>query len=121
MRKFIVAILLTVFAPLAFAGAHLNGSWSLTVDLGGQGGVATFNLTETGGGKLTGTYSGQLGMADVVGTTKGADVQFSFDVQGMAISYIGKYADGKLSGKCTYGDLGQGTFAGGKAEGASHD
>jgi hypothetical protein len=101
----------------AMAGHHLNGTWQLEVDLGGQGGTATFELVEGEGGTLTGTYTGVAGTAPVTGKVNGADVEFSFDAQMIKVTYTGTYADGKLSGKCSYGSMGQGTFAGKKVDG----
>lgn len=116
MRKYIVAVLLTIVAPMALAGHHLNGTWKLDVNLSGQGGVATFVLNEGDGGVLSGTYTGLFGTSDVEGTVNGADVTFGFNAQGMQVTYTGKFENGKLSGKVSYGDLGEGTFAGGKAD-----
>ena len=116
MRQLIISIIMVAVAPLALAGHHLNGTWKLDVDLGGQGGTATFVLAEGKDGALTGTYSGAAGSAEVTGTVKGADVAFSFVAQAITVKYEGTYADGKLSGKCSYGSLGQGTFSGTKTD-----
>lgn len=117
MTRVLSAALLTLFAASALAGHHLNGTWKLDVVLGdAQGGVATFELMEEAGGKLTGTYSGQAGSAELTGTVNGADVTFSFDSMAGKVTYTGTYADGDLSGTCDYGMVGKGTFSGGKAE-----
>ena len=116
MKKLLIMAMLILAAPLALAGHHLNGTWKLDVNLGdGQGGTAVFELTEGEGGVLSGTYSGAAGNAAVTGMVKGADVEFSFDAQGLAVTYKGTYADGKLSGTCDYGMAGSGTFEGGKS------
>jgi len=117
MKRLIATTLLILFAPLALAGHHLNGTWKLDVTLGdGPAGTATFELTEEAGGVLTGTYSGAAGAAEVSGTVNGADVEFSFDSTAAGkVTYKGTFADGRLSGTCDYGMAGKGTFDGGKS------
>ena len=119
MRRILASVSFVVFAALsslAFAGHHLNGTWKLDVTIAGQApGTATFELTEGEGGALTGTYVGAAGSADVTGMVSGADVEFSFDSQAGKVTYQGSYADGKLSGTCSYGMVGDGTFSGGKS------
>jgi hypothetical protein len=109
----VVAVTLA-FAPLAvFAGHHVNGTWVLTVDLGGQGGDATFELEEKEAGKLMGSYSGAAGTAEVSGTVDGNKVAFSFQSE-MAgtVSYEGTVDGDTMEGTCSYGELGSGTFTG---------
>lgn len=121
MRKRTVLLgLVMVLAWVAVAAAahHFNGTWELAVDLGGgQGGTATFKLEEKDG-KLTGTYSGALGQHDVSGTTNGNNFEFWFESPDVGkVSYKGTYAeDGTISGECTYGQMGTGTFKGKKKE-----
>ncbi len=117
MKKLILISWLCLIAPLALAAHHLNGTWKLNVSLSGQpGGTATFVLTEGENGVLTGTYSGAAGTANIMGTVKGNEVEFSFDSQAGKVTYKGTYADNKLTGKCNYGMIGEGTFEGGKSE-----
>ncbi len=115
-RLFLLLVVLAVlvFAAPALAKHHVNGTWTLTVDLGGQGGEATFELEEKEDGKLTGTYSGAAGEADVSGTVKGNEVEFSFDSQFGEVSYKGTVDGDTMSGTCSYGDVGEGTFEGSK-------
>lgn len=117
----IVAILgvcaICLGASAVFASHHVDGTWVLTVALGdGQGGDATFELKEEEGGKLTGTYSGALGQADVTGTVSGNEVEFSFDSQAGKISYKGTVDGDSMEGTCSYGQLGNGTFKGKRSE-----
>ena len=115
-KKLLTTVLLILCAPLALAGHHLNGTWKLDVMLGdGQGGTATFELTEAAGGILSGTYSGAAGNSQITGTVDGATVKFSFDSAAGNVTYEGTYADGTLSGTCDYGMVGKGTFTGSKA------
>ena len=115
----VLCLVVACLIPLvAVAAHHVNGTWVLSVDLGGgQGGDATFVLEEKEAGKLTGTYSGGVGTADVTGTVSGNDVEFWFDSdQAGKVTYKGSITDGVMSGTCTYGDLGSGTFSGSKKE-----
>ncbi len=116
MKKLVLTALFLLVTPLAFAGHHLNGTWSLDVTLGGQqGGTVAIELMEGDGGVLTGKYTGALGTESVTGTVNGADVEFSFDSQAGKITYKGTVSGNKMEGSCTYGQLGDGTFAGMKS------
>ena len=114
----ILCLVVLCLIPLAVAAAHhVNGTWVLTVDLGGQGGDATFMLEEKEGGVLSGTYTGAVGSAEVTGTVSGNEVEFSFESdQAGKVTYKGTITDGVMSGTCSYGDLGEGTFKGKKQE-----
>lgn len=94
----------------------LSGTWKLNVNVGDKSGTATFEFVEGEGGTLSGTYTGMLGSAKVSGTVNGDDVQFSFDWHAGEVRYKGTYVDGKLSGTCSYGAAGEGTFEGAKVE-----
>ena len=111
-------ILVLCLVPAAvFAAHHVNGTWVLTVDLGGQGGDATFVLEEKEDGVLTGTYSGAVGQAEVTGKVDGNEVEFSFSSdQAGSVSYKGTVSGDTMEGTCSYGDLGSGTFKGKKKE-----
>lgn len=63
------AVVVTLAMPVA-AAHHVNGTWLLDVDLGGQGGQATITLEEKEAGKLTGKYGGQLGSGTFKGKKK---------------------------------------------------
>lgn len=116
-RRLVAGMSLMLLASAATAGHHLNGTWKLRVTLDGQeGGTATFVLTEGEGGALTGTYSGAAGQSDLTGTVNGQDVEFTFDSQAGTVVYKGKSAGKTLSGTCTYGMLGSGTFEGFKLD-----
>jgi hypothetical protein len=102
---------------MAYAATNVAGTWNATVDLGGQGGTPTFVLKQDGE-KLTGTYSGALGDADLTGTLKGDKISFDFEVQGAKVHYEGTVnADGtKMEGTCDYGGQASGTFKATKGE-----
>ena len=114
----VLCLAIACLIPLAALGAHhVNGTWVLSVDLGGQGGDATFVLEEKEAGVLTGTYSGAVGSAEVTGKVSGNEVEFSFSSdQAGTVTYKGTITDGVMSGTCSYGDLGSGTFSGKKKE-----
>lgn len=106
--------LLLVVGGVALAADTVDGTWSLNVSLGGgQGGTATFELTQGEDGQITGKYRGAVGEADVTGTVQGNEVEFSFESgQAGKISYKGTFEGDTMKGTCTYGQLGAGTFEG---------
>lgn len=110
LMKLIVASLL--LAPvLALRGADLTGTWSASVVLDAGNGVATFTFKQTGE-VLSGTYSGTFGQAEITGTVKGEQVEWSFEnAQAGKVAYKGTL-DGanKMKGSVNYGQLGSGTF-----------
>ena len=109
----LIFLLAGLAAAPALAAHHVNGTWVLTVDLGGQGGDATFQLEEKEAGKLTGTYTGAVGSAEVTGTVNGNEVEFSFTADQVGkVSYKGTVDGDSMSGTCSYGQLGEGTFQG---------
>src|SRR5215813_83266 len=60
--------------------ANISGTWSFSVDLqSGQHSTPTFNFKQQGG-KLTGTYKGQLGEHKVTGSMKGNKAEFWLEV-----------------------------------------
>lgn len=112
----LVFVSLFLLSTVAVASHHVNGKWVLSVSLGdGQGGEATFTLTEGEGGALTGKYSGAAGEADVTGTVKGNEVEFTFDSQLGKVTYKGTVDGDTMEGTCSYGQMGEGTFKGKKA------
>ena len=87
------------------------------MDLGAAGGGdATFVLVQEGS-EITGTYTGATGDGiEVKGTVEGGVIKFSFlsDLAG-EVSYEGTMEGTTMKGTCSYGDLGEGTFDGGKS------
>ena len=107
MRRLIALMLLSVAAW----AADVSGTWSAAVVLDAGQGTATFVFKQAGN-KLSGTYSGTLGKADVTGTVDGTKVQWSFEnADAGKISYSGTLeGDKKITGSVEYGQLGKGTF-----------
>ncbi len=110
MRR-IFALIGLALLGLTLMGADLSGTWSAAVTLDAGSGTATFVFKQDGD-KLTGTYTGAVGSANVTGTVNGIRrrVVVRRDQAGK-VSYKGKLgADGKITGTVQYGQLGGGTF-----------
>ncbi|MEX2113804.1 MAG: hypothetical protein WD845_11500 [Pirellulales bacterium] len=112
----VVAVVLAcsgfLFAASALAAdpVDVSGEWAAMVDIAGNAGMPTFTLKQDGD-KLTGKYKGQFGEADLKGTVKGDEIEFSFEIQaGAEAVYKGKLADGKLKGTCDYAGQADGTW-----------
>ena len=118
MRAMFAAVCALAFVSAAFAGqanTDITGKWVFTVETSAGSGTPTVTLKQDGE-KLTGHYSSAtLGEADLNGTVKGTDVNFTFnaDAQGtsVAVTYTGT-VDGKdsMKGNVDIGGLAQGTF-----------
>jgi hypothetical protein len=78
--------------PASAAAADITGTWELTIHYPPPDGdfTATYVLKQDGE-KITGTYHGLRGPADVTGTIKGNDVVLTVTVPGTRT--------GRLSGK----------------------
>ena len=59
-------------------GINASGDWDIEVDINGNTGTPKFSLTSEGG-KVTGGYDGLFGLAEIEGTQKGNEVEWSFD------------------------------------------
>ncbi len=78
MRKALAGLILIAASLLA---ADVSGTWNAKVETDAGGGTPVFVLKQSGE-KLSGTYTGALGDAEVSGSVKGEDVVIQFDVQG---------------------------------------
>ena len=108
MRRLLVALALSA---LALFPADISGTWTASVKLDAGSGSATFVLKQTGD-TLAGTYSGVLGNADVKGSIKGNQAEWSFDnADAGRISYKGTVEGSTIKGTVEYGQLGAGTFS----------
>ncbi len=107
MRRLLLALALSALAVWA---ADFSGTWSAAVTLDAGSGTATFVFKQAGD-SLTGTYTGALGNADVKGTVKGNDVEWSFENSDAGkVTYKGTLDGAKIKGTVVYGQLGNGTF-----------
>ena len=72
-------------------------------------GAATFTFKQTGEA-LTGTYTGTFGSAQVTGTVKGDQIEWSFDNDQVGhVTYQGTVdGAGRIKGTVIYGQLGKG-------------
>jgi hypothetical protein len=111
MKKLLVLMALMGAALASLCGADLTGTWSASVVLDAGSGTATFNFKQTGE-TLSGTYSGTFGEAQITGTVKGDQVEWSFqNGQVGKVAYKGTFdGAGKMKGSVAYGQLGAGTF-----------
>jgi hypothetical protein len=80
----------------ATAAADISGTWELTIHYPPPDGdfLATYVL-EQDGQRITGTYQGMHGPADVTGTVKGNDVTMSVTVQ--SLTQVTAHFSGKVS------------------------
>jgi hypothetical protein len=117
MKKSLIALAavtvlaISLLAVSTFA-ADLSGTWLAKVDTSAGSGTPTFVLKQDGT-KLTGTYNGTFGNADLTGTVNGSDVTLEFEVSGTKVTYKGKLdsAGTKMEGTCDYGGQASGTFS----------
>ena len=104
-------------APPAAAGAiDISGNWVFAVETGAGSGQPTFTFKQDGE-KLTGTYSGAFGKANLTGTLKGGEIKFSFSGeaggQSAEVVYTGKVINkDSMQGTVQLGGLGEGTWTG---------
>ena len=108
-------LLLPLICFTAFA-ADISGKWTFHVETDAGSGDPTFEFHQNGE-KLTGTYAGQFGTANLTGTVKGDAVEFSFEVmvldQKGTIVYKGAIGtDGKMKGDVELTGLGKGRWTG---------
>jgi len=114
-----VLIALCLFCVALFA-EDISGKWIFEVQTDAGGGTPTFVFKQAGE-KLTGTYTGTFGTAELTGTVKGSAVEFSFEAtvldQKGKVTYTGKSeAPNKMKGDVEFSGLGKGTWTGTKQE-----
>jgi hypothetical protein len=114
---FAAVALCALIAAVAQAQAgkfDVTGTWAFEVQTD-QGGGAPTMVFKQEGEKLTGKYTGTFGSADLTGTVKGADINFTFsaDAQGMTIvsTYKGTIENAtSMKGTLDIAGVGSGTF-----------
>ena len=109
--------LAVLFLPLALVAADVTGLWQFDVQTDAGGGSPTFDLKQAGE-KLSGTYQGLFGKAEVRGSVRNDEVIIEFDTDATGekttVRYSGKLeGSDKMSGKVTFGSM-SGTFTGRK-------
>ena len=116
LRTFLfTALVLSTGAILApLAAQDIAGNWIMSVDLDAGSGEVSF-VFEVEDGKITGTYAGAFGEADLTGTIEGSVVIFTFALEdGTEVTYSGTVDGDTMIGECDYGVGGAGTFEGSK-------
>jgi hypothetical protein len=86
-----------------------TGTWSCEIKLGDNAGTPEFTFKQEGE-KLTGKYKGQFGDADLKGTVKGDEIEFTFEVQGNEIKYKGTIDKDTMKGDADYAGQAEGTW-----------
>lgn len=119
MRHIVMAAILALAGLAPGLAADVSGKWTFTLEISG---VGTFNPNfefKQDGEKLTGKYSGGLGNADLTGTVKGDQIEFSFkaDYNGdpLTVVYKGTVESGsKMKGTAKLGDMAEASWTGEK-------
>jgi hypothetical protein len=109
----IVCLCVAVFAVGRGAVAQdkidVSGTWVFQVETSAGSGSPTITFKQQGE-TLTGKYSGQLGDAELKGTVKGNQIQFTFDPGVGVVIYTGTIENGTMKGKVELGDQASGTW-----------
>ena len=108
-----------MLAPVGMASANasdkvdVTGTWVFAVETDQGSGTPTFTFKQDGE-KLTGTYKGAFGEAQLQGTVKGNVIDFSFKISGQGMvgvaNYNGTVDKDTMKGKLKLGDFAAGTF-----------
>jgi hypothetical protein len=111
MARVLTTLLLLAAVALA---ADVTGTWNATVETPAGTGNPTFVLKQDGE-KLTGTYTGMLGKADLTGAVKGDKIEFQFEVsyegQKFTVRYYGVIESAtRMKGKAQFADMGEGAW-----------
>ena len=96
------------------SGAKLDitGTWNFEVETEAGSGNPTFSFKQEGE-KITGKYKGAFGEADLTGTVKGNQLEFSFKISGQiegTVTYTGTIDGNTMKGKAKFAEIGEGTF-----------
>ncbi len=120
MRRASLAILLCGALSVPVLGADISGKWAFSVELDMGGGDPVFTFQQEGE-KLTGTYSGAAGKADLTGSVKGDQVEWKFTAQYQGMTFDVVYdgtieSDSAMKGTCDYGGQASGTWTAKRTE-----
>jgi hypothetical protein len=118
MLKLLPIALLAGLACAPLLAHDISGNWEFSVDTAAGSGSPSFVFKQDGE-KLTGTYTGLLGKAELTGTVKGDQIDFTFKFDYSGQSGVAHYSgvvenDKKMKGKVEIGDLGEGTWTAAK-------
>jgi hypothetical protein len=114
MLIFTRTLILLCLISWAALAEDISGKWTFNVETAAGSGTPTFTFKQAGE-KLTGTYNGTFGTAELTGTVKGDAIEFTFEAvlgdQKGKVVYKGKIeAAGKMAGSVDYAGLGSGTW-----------
>ncbi len=114
MKKFsLIICLLAIISLPAFAQEDISGEWIFNVQTDMGSGSPLFTIDQDDSGALSGTYSGALGEAPIVGSIEvDGSIEINFSVQGNPIKYLGKLEEGKIVGTVDLAGMASGTFIG---------
>ena len=115
LRRALLLLLLGCAAALAH---DISGKWTFNVETDAGSGSPNFVFKQDGE-KLTGTYSGTFGTADLKGTVKGDAIEFAIEIdvggQKGTVIYKGTIESAaKMKGDVELAGLGKGTWTGSK-------
>src|SRR5215813_2395140 len=110
--KSIRNLLLFALLPIMALAHDVTGKWTFEVTTDAGSGSPTFVFKQTGE-KLAGTYTGLFGSAELTGTVKGDDIEFSFEA-GTADQKAKIVSATKMKGTADLGGMGSGTWSGAK-------
>jgi len=118
MMRLLWIALLAGLACAPLLAHDISGNWEFNVDTGAGSGSPSFVFKQDGE-KITGTYTGLFGKADLTGTVKGNQIDFKFDFSYSGQSGVAHYSGTiespkKMKGKVEIGDLGEGTWTAAK-------
>ena len=118
MSRLLAIVLLTGLVCFPLLAHDISGNWEFNVETSAGSGSPSFVFHQDGE-KLTGSYSGLFGKAELTGTVKGDQIDFKFSFEYSGQSGVAHYtgaieSDTQMKGKVVFGDLGEGTWTGTK-------
>ena len=85
--------------PASATSADITGTWQVTIHYPQDGDYQASYILKQDGEKITGTYNGMYGPADVTGTIKSDDVSLHVTVHGSTAHFSGKVSSAtRMSG-----------------------
>ncbi len=113
-------VLLSLLLLLPLSAADISGKWEFAVQTDAGSGAPTFVFHQSGE-RLTGTYNGLFGTAELTGTVKGDAIEFTVPVtvqdQKGKLVYTGKILiPASMKGEVDLSNIGKGTWTGSKKD-----
>jgi hypothetical protein len=118
MLTFIRTVFVLAMVSISAFAHDISGKWTFQVETPLGSGSPTFVFKQTGE-KLTGTYNGAFGTAELTGKVAGDDIEFFFEAmiqdQKAKIVYKGKIeSPDTMKGSVDFTGLGSGSWTGSK-------